>query len=135
MKMGLKRSRQREAILEYIKSTKVHPTADMVYENVRKEIPNISLGTVYRNLNLLVEANEIQKIRVDGKTDRFDWITEPHYHVICTECECVMDLKMEPLTHINILAENTFDGKITDHSIIFKGVCKKCLKGVDIDGE
>ncbi|MDO4169267.1 MAG: transcriptional repressor [Lachnospiraceae bacterium] len=133
MKTGSKRSRQREAILEYIKSTKEHPSADMVYEHVRKEIPNISLGTVYRNLNLLAEANEIRKVNCDGKSDRFDCVSEPHYHVLCTKCGCVMDLKMDSLAHIDILADNTFEGKITGHSIFFKGICKKCLKGVDTE--
>lgn len=131
MKTKLKRSRQREAILAYLRSTNEHPTADMVYENVRKEIPNISLGTVYRNLNLLVDCEDIIKLTVDGKSDRFDWNVEPHYHVMCTRCGSVMDLKIDPLNHIDVLAESAFDGKISGHFIQFKGLCGKCVKLID----
>jgi len=131
MKMKLKRSRQREAILAYLRSTNEHPTADMVYENVRKEIPNISLGTVYRNLNLLVDCEDILKFTFDGKSDRFDWNVEPHYHVMCTRCGAVTDLKLEPLNHIDVLAESAFNGKISGHSIQFRGLCEKCAKLID----
>ncbi|MEE1312206.1 MAG: transcriptional repressor [Lachnospiraceae bacterium] len=131
MKTGLKRSKQRDAILDYLKSTKEHPTADMVYLNVREVFPNISLGTVYRNLNLLAECGDIIKLSCDGKSERFDGNIEPHYHIMCTECGNVMDLDMEPLNHINILAESAFEGTVQDHVIYFKGICKKCLKGID----
>jgi Fur family peroxide stress response transcriptional regulator len=135
MRKGLKRSRQREAILAYLKSTKEHPTADMIYEAVRKEIPNISLGTVYRNLNLLEECGDIYKFSCDGKSDRFDWRTEAHYHVMCTNCGAVMDLDIDPLSHINVLAESAFDGEIHDHSIYFRGLCEQCLKEVKQEPE
>lgn len=128
MKAARKRSKQREAILDYLKSTKEHPNADMVYENVRKEIPNISLGTVYRNLNLLSESGEIQKFSIDGKSDRFDFETKSHYHVFCHQCDRVMDLEMEPLKEIEGLAEKAFEGEIEGHSICFFGRCKNCLK-------
>ena len=127
MKAGLKRSKQRDAILEYLKSTTCHPTADTVYENVKEKFPNISLGTVYRNLNLLAECHQILKLTGDGGSDRFDATTEPHYHVRCVDCGEVLDIHMEPLTHINVLAEASFDGKILEHSIFFKGKCKKCI--------
>ena len=129
--MKLKRSRQREEILAYLRSTNEHPTADMVYENVRKEIPNISLGTVYRNLNLLADCNDILKLTFDGKSDRFDWNVEPHYHVLCECCGSVTDLYIEPLKHIDVLAESAFDGRISGHMIQFRGLCEKCVKLVD----
>ena len=68
MRTGLKRSKQRDAIVNYLRSTKEHPTADTIYMNVKKEIPNISLGTVYRNLNLLVACGDIIKISCDNKS-------------------------------------------------------------------
>ena len=74
----LKYSRQREAIKNYLASTRNHPTADSVYMHVKKEFPNISLGTVYRNLNLLSELGEIVKITAPDGGDRFDGHTEPH---------------------------------------------------------
>ena len=124
-------SQQRENILLNLQGRKDHPTADMVYEGVKEIQPNISLGTVYRNLNLLAECGDIIKLSCDGKSERFDGNIEPHYHIMCTECGNVMDLDMEPLNHINILAESAFEGTVQDHVIYFKGICKKCLKGID----
>ena len=131
MRTGLKRSKQRDAIVNYLRSTKEHPTADTIYMNVKKEIPNISLGTVYRNLNLLAACGDIIKISCDNKSDRFDGNLHSHYHVICTECGEVMDLEMEPLDHVNVLAGAVFDGRIEEHVVYFKGICKKCLKKLD----
>ena len=80
--MALKYSRQREAIKEFMMTRKDHPTADMVYMNVRKEFPNISLGTVYRNLTLLSDMGELLRLRVGDGVDHFDATTTPHYHFI-----------------------------------------------------
>ena len=79
---NLKYSRQREAIKEFLASTKEHPTADTVYMHVREEFPRISLGTVYRNLNLLADMGEINKITTPDGGDRFDGSVEPHYNLI-----------------------------------------------------
>ena len=122
----LKYSRQREVIKEYLMSTKEHPTADTVYMHIREQNPNISLGTVYRNLNLLTELGEIKKITCGDGCDRFDATTEQHYHVICNKCKRVFDLDMEPIKDIDQTAEKVFDGKIEGHSIIFNGLCEKC---------
>ena len=81
-----KYSRQREAIKQYLASTCEHPTADTVYMNIRGTYPNISLGTVYRNLNLLAEQGEIIKINCQDGSDRFDANVMPHYHFLCNEC-------------------------------------------------
>ena len=77
---NLKYSRQREAIKDYLSSVTTHPTADTVYLNVKQEFPNISLGTVYRNLNLLAEIDDAIKISTPNGGDRFDGRTMPHYH-------------------------------------------------------
>ncbi len=123
-----KYSRQRECIREFLSERYDHPTAETVYINVKKDFPNISLGTVYRNLSLLTELGEIKKISTGIGPDRFDWNTSPHYHVLCTECGSVSDLKMENIDHINILAGNEFEGKIDGHITYFYGKCQKCLK-------
>ncbi len=124
----IKYSRQRECIRDFILCRKDHPTAETVYMNVQKLFPNISLGTVYRNLTLLADLGEIQKISIGIGADRFDGNTAPHYHVICRNCGCVMDLEMENISHINILAENAFEGKIEGHFAYFFGICKSCLE-------
>ena len=125
---NLKYSRQRESIKEYLASTTEHPTADTVYHYVRKEFPRISLGTVYRNLNLLADIGEAVKITTPDGGDRFDGTTSPHYHAICTDCGKVMDLKMDILDSFNKLAEESFDGEIHSHTALFYGTCDECLK-------
>lgn len=124
----IKYSRQRECIKEFLANRYDHPTAESVYINVKKEFPNISLGTVYRNLALLTELGEIQKISTGIGPDRFDGNVKPHYHVFCSKCGSVMDLKMESIDHINVIAEHEFDGKITGHITYFYGICKECLE-------
>ena len=83
----LKKSRQRDAIVAFLKTRKDHPTADTVYKEIRNSIPNISLGTVYRNLSLLSERGEIMRLVCDGKVDRFDADVSPHCHFICKSCK------------------------------------------------
>lgn len=129
---ALKYSRQRESIKEYLMSTKEHPTADTVYLHVKKEFPNISLGTVYRNLNLLADIGEAIKISTLNGGDRFDGTTTPHYHFFCTECGAVSDLDMENIDTINQLARKNFDGEIDSHNITFYGRCGDCIKNSKI---
>ena len=122
----LKYSRQRESIKACLMSRKDHPTADALYTSIREQFPNISLGTVYRNLNLLAEIGEIQKLSPGIGPDRFDGNPAPHYHFICRHCGCVMDLTVSGLDHINILAGQDFDGEIEGHITYFYGACPSC---------
>ena len=122
----LKYSKQRESIKNFLVTRYDHPTAETVYLNIRREFPNISLGTVYRNLNLLAEIGEIQKLSPGIGPDRFDGNPAPHYHFICRHCGCVMDLTVSGLDHINILAGQDFDGEIAGHITYFYGACPSC---------
>ena len=122
----LKYSKQRESIKNFLVTRYDHPTAETVYLNIRREFPNISLGTVYRNLNLLAEIGEIQKLSPGIGPDRFDGNPAPHYHFICRHCGCVMDLTVSGLDHINILAGQDFDGEIEGHITYFDGACPSC---------
>lgn len=122
----IKHSRQRDAILQYLAGTKAHPTADTIYESLRQEYPNISLGTVYRNLGLLCELGEIQKLSIPGHSDRYDFTTANHYHFICRRCGCVQDLPVTRLGNINRLANIDFDGIIESHQCQFFGTCARC---------
>lgn len=121
-------SRQREIILNYLRSTKSHPTAETVYQNILTETPNISLGTVYRNLTLLTEIGEIRKISTLGRPDRYDGNPAPHYHFICVDCGAVLDLDLETdsLNHINLLAAHNFSGTVEGHVAHFYGKCANC---------
>lgn len=125
---AIKYSRQREAIKEYLTHTKEHPTADSVYMNIRNVYPNISLGTVYRNLNLLAEQGEILKINCRDGSDRFDGNPMLHYHFICNECGRVVDLNMGSIEQINAIANADFKGRIDGHVTFFYGICPQCIE-------
>lgn len=125
---SLKYSRQREAIVGFLKTRKDHPTADMVYSNLRPDFPNLSLGTVYRNLSLLADLGEILRLRVGDGTDRFDADTSPHYHFICSDCGSVIDLDMGSINQIDDIAGMNFDGQICGHVTYFYGKCGACCK-------
>lgn len=125
---NLKYSRQREAIKEFLVQRKDHPTADVVYDNIKQIYPNISLGTVYRNLALLANLGQIKKLsNVDG-IDHFDGRTDQHNHFICTKCGRVMDLEMENIDHIMDMASQKFPGKIHNYTARFYGLCEECVK-------
>lgn len=123
---NLKYSRQRESIKQQLVHRKDHPTADMVYTEIRKEFPNISLGTVYRNLALLSELGEIKRLTTGDGPDRFDADTSMHHHFICRKCHAVLDLDMEDIRDISEQAERNFDGLIESYSVNFYGVCGSC---------
>ena len=126
--MALKRSKQRDMIKAFLMDRKDHPTADVVYMNVRQQNPNISLGTVYRNLTLLADIGEIRRLRLGDGVDHFDADISPHYHFVCTECGCVTDLKMESIESIKEIAGAGFDGIIDGHVTYFYGTCGNCTK-------
>ena len=125
--MNLKHSKQRDSIKEFLEGRKDHPTADMVYMNVRKTFPNISLGTVYRNLSLLSEIGEIQKISSSNGPDRFDGNPKPHFHFFCRKCGQVTDIPCKyPIDFQSQLHD--FGGMVEEESIQFFGICETCLK-------
>ena len=123
-------SRQRAAILSFLQSRRDHPTAELVYSSVKEEFPNISLGTVYRNLNQLADAGMIAKhsFGILG-IDHFDYNTNPHYHFVCSCCNAVIDLPMEHsgFPAIDAEAARDFNGLIHGHRLYFYGICRKCL--------
>lgn len=125
---ALKYSRQRESIKDFLMTQTTHPTADVVYENMKQIYPNISLGTVYRNLSLLADLGEIQKLSSLGGADRYDGRTTPHCHFICSECGSIMDLDIDAVDTLVTEAEEQFSGKITGYSARFFGLCEDCLK-------
>lgn len=122
----LKYSRQRESIKEMLQTRKDHPTADMIYESMRQIYPNISLGTVYRNLSLLASIGEISKISTPEGADRFDGRLSPHNHFICRHCHRVVDVEMESMESIVEKAGKNFSGTIDGYTIHFTGLCDEC---------
>lgn len=123
-----KYSRQRELIKNFLAMRKDHPTADMVYQNVRQQDPNISLGTVYRNLTLLADSGEINRLNMGDGVDHFDADTSPHYHLLCTKCGRVVDLEMDSIESITDTASAGFDGYVAGHVTYFYGTCCSCTR-------
>ena len=124
----LQYSRQRESIKSCLMNRHDHPTADALYMSIREEFPNISLGTVYRNLNLMVEMGEIRKLSCGNGPDRFDADTHPHYHFVCRECGEVEDLPVETSQHLNESVQQYCSGQIESHITYFYGLCRHCLE-------
>ncbi|MCQ2585635.1 MAG: transcriptional repressor [Treponema sp.] len=119
-------SRQREAILSCLAKRCDHPTADMVFESVRQDFPKISLGTVYRNLTLLCETGDIMKVATVKGFDRFDYITKPHCHFICSECTRVTDVEADMENLINKKELKNIPGIIDRTDILVYGLCHEC---------
>lgn len=122
-----KYSRQRECILKNLQSRRDHPTANMVYESVQVEEPNISLGTVYRNLSFLAENGQILKISTGIGPDHFDGFTEAHNHFVCRKCGRVLDLDYVADEKIIADASKNFNGEIKGYDLQFYGTCEDCL--------
>ena len=119
-------TQQRQVILAELAKLKSHPTAADLYEIVRRRLPRISLGTVYRNLEVLSESGEIQKLQVAGEQARFDADTAHHDHVRCVRCGRVVDLEGEPLVVSLPEAEDRSGFQIIGHRIEYLGVCPAC---------
>lgn len=124
----LKHSRQRDAIRENLVGRYDHPTAESVYSDIKKDFPNISLGTVYRNLSLLSELGEIQKISTGTGPDRFDGNPKPHCHFQCRTCSSVLDIPFECEADLAAQVSKNFAGVIEGTSIHFYGLCPNCNK-------
>ena len=115
-------SKQREALLRLLCSTKSHPDAEWLYIGLKKEYPNISLGTVYRNLRQLADAGEILEIS-DGATSHFDGDISPHYHMKCNTCRGIYDIHKDNVS----ISVKTEDGFLIDGiSLMLNGVCRSC---------
>ena len=118
---------QRQIILEELRKVKSHPTADEMYDMVRKRLPRIGLVTVYRNLELLAKLGIIRKLEGDCKQKRFDGDISPHYHIRCIKCSRVDDIFIKIDSELEKGAASCCDYKILDHHVQFSGICSKCL--------
>lgn len=121
-------TKQKRIILEILQSTKTHPTADWVYEQARKQIPDISLGTVYRNLNNLKAMGKIMELSYGSSFSRYDGNSENHYHFHCVECGRVLDLDMPVNRDLEKQVEELEGHKVQTHRLEFYGVCRDCVQ-------
>ena len=121
-------TKQREAILKILRNTRSHPTADQIYDEVRKDIPNISKGTVYRNLQVLEEDGAITELKINGTQSRYEVKQESHYHFRCEKCGRVSDIDMPVNIELDQQVEKRTGLKISYHQLEFRGLCKDCQK-------
>ena len=120
-----KHSRKRDAILNCIRSTKSHPTAEWVYQQLKPDFPDLSLGTVYRNIGMFKEEGVIQSIGVVKGLERFDHNTQPHTHFVCSCCGQVLDLEQVTLP-ASVLRDAAAGGQIVSYQLQFTGLCSQC---------
>ena len=121
-------SRKRQAIYELLLSTKEHPSAEWIYNSLKSEYPDLSLGTVYRNLKLLEENGTVKSVAVVDGRERYDALMSPHSHFICSKCGRVIDVFFQ--NEISNIADNLrIDGvkEINSFSLIYYGICDKCF--------
>ena len=130
--MNGKYSKQKETLLKVLCSTDTHPDADWIYEQTRKELPNISLGTVYRNLAKMSQEGTILKLNMNDGRDHFDGNTARHHHMVCRECGAIIDIFTESeeessfTDFLNSYAQKHTSAAVEAHDITFYGLCKKC---------
>lgn len=120
-------SKQRELIYKNLKARCDHPTAEIIYTELKKDNPGLSLGTVYRNLNFLADAKLIRKLDVGQTTVHFDADLSAHHHFICNECQQVFDIIYDDERISNDVQKET-EHQIEKVNLVFSGICKNCLK-------
>jgi len=121
-------TKQRQVILEELRSVTSHPTADDMYDMVRRRLPNVSLGTVYRNLEILAESGIVQKIDIGGTKKRFDGNVAAHYHLRCAGCGRVDDIHLDTGIDLEAMAAALTDYTILRHRLEFIGLCPSCAQ-------
>ena len=127
MEVSGKNFRKRNAILEYLRGTKAHPSAETVYADLKQQIPDLSMGTVYRNLNLFRQQGTASVIATVRGVERFDANTDPHVHFVCNGCDAVLDLpEIQVPKELCHQAELGSSGHVTNYQLIFTGTCQTC---------
>ena len=122
----LRMTKQRRVILDELRKLKSHPSADELYRRVRRFLPRISLGTVYRNLEVLSQRGIVQKVELGGPQRRYDGDVTTHYHVRCVECGRVEDAPVKPVRSLEKRLRRLSDYEILGHRVEFIGLCPEC---------
>jgi Fur family peroxide stress response transcriptional regulator len=124
----MRRSRQRDRILEILRGTKTHPTAEWVYARLRRESPHVSLGTVYRNLGQLVENGIVRRVGFGGTFDRYEANVLPHHHFVCERCGAVADLDVPVDASLTGKLGRAAGVRAERHEIRLYGTCARCAR-------
>lgn len=125
---NLKLTPQRYAIYKYLKSTKSHPSAEMIYDNLKADYPTMSLATIYKTLKTLIELGVVIELNVGEDNFRYDANTSQHPHIVCLSCGRVDDIENADFNFLNSEAEKYTDYKIDSHQLYFYGICPECQK-------
>ena len=132
MTPSTKNFRKRNAIFECLCRSKSHPSAEAIYNELKPTIPDLSLGTVYRNLNLFREQGSVICVATVDGVERFDGNVSPHVHFICTDCNAVIDLEdMTIPQSLTSAAERSCGGKVTECQLSFTGKCQSCINKLE----
>jgi len=120
-------TKQKKVILDILRSVDSHPTAEWIYNKAKEQIPDLSLGTVYRNLNLLRDNGEIMELNYGSEQSHYDGNAKNHYHFKCSQCGNIYDVDLGLIRNIESKAENRSGHKIEGHRLEFYGICRDCL--------
>ena len=127
--MVTKHFRKRDAILNCLRMSREHPSAETLFQQLKSEIPDLSMGTVYRNLNLFKQQGLAMSVATVAGVERFDGNTCPHVHFICNDCGAVIDLEaMQVPDSLSQAAQQCCGGQVTGCQLSFTGICQSCLK-------
>ncbi len=126
MQKLLRMTHQREIILDEIKKCKTHPTADELYERIKKKLPRISLATVYRNLEIMSESGLINKLEISGRQKRFDWDLQQHDHIYCVQCHRVDNIDLGDSKNVSLPEQDSHGYMVSGCRVEFYGICPKC---------
>ena len=133
MERTRKHSRKRDAILDCIRRTKCHPTAEWVYQTLKPEYPDLSLGTVYRNLVFFQEQGVVKSVGVVNGQERFDATVAPHSHFVCNGCGAVIDLhQLKMDDHLDEKVHEQYHFSVQKHELTFFGKCLTCIQNNNI---
>lgn len=127
----MRSTRQRDLILKIVRSSRSHPTADWIYQEARKQMPNISLGTVYRNLKLLAQRGQIIAHRYGANPTRYESNTAKHYHIRCVACGRVEDLPLSVLKGVERRVSRSVNYRVLEHRLEVLGTCADCSEAVE----
>lgn len=126
-KRRLRRSRQRDRILEIVQNSNNHPTAAHVYDRIKDEFPSASLGNVYRNLNILVEQGVVRRFASGSTFDRFEAVSEHHSHFICRRCGTIYDIPAPDLQNFVDTIDREGGHRVEQLNVDVEGLCADCL--------
>ena len=128
--MNSRNTIQRQVVFNAVRELKNHPTSEEVYNYIRPSFPSISLGTVYRNLNMLSDLNEIRKISTNDNAVRFDYVVVNHCHFQCKKCSAILDVFLPNDTVVEKDVLKEYDFRVDSCDVLLKGICVNCLKDI-----